>query len=92
LATTANLTGALSCDTLVPELSRPVRTPSATTPPPRVARNLVIFAVIESLDDLAPVFVALAFALATGATIAAHASTDKPAKTSLRTFPYLLDG
>jgi hypothetical protein len=52
----------------------------------------VIFAVIESLDDLAPVFVALAFALATGATIAAHASTDKPAKTSLRTFPYLLDG
>lgn len=53
-AATANRTGALSRDTLVPERSEPERTPFATTAPLAVARKLVIFAVIDSLDDLTP--------------------------------------
>jgi hypothetical protein len=46
-AATLNLTGALSRDTLVPELSLPVSVPFATTPL-AVAWKLVIFALIES--------------------------------------------
>src|SRR3954454_8991357 len=83
LAATRNLTGALSRETLVPERSLPVSVPSATTPL-AVARNLVIFAVIESLDDVPPLVGALAFALAVGATAAAKASPEIPAATSLR--------
>ena len=52
LATTANLTGALSRDTLVPERGLPVSVPCATTPR-AVAWKLVIFALIESVDDVA---------------------------------------
>src|SRR4051794_9785763 len=51
-ATTWNLTGALSRDTLVPERRLPVSVPSATTPL-AVARKLVIFALIDTVDDLA---------------------------------------
>jgi hypothetical protein len=81
LATTANLTGALLCDTLLPERSFPVKVPSATTPR-AVARKLVIFAAKESLGDLATTVDD--FALAGGATTAARASVEKPAMTSLR--------
>ena len=52
MAATRNLTGALSRDTLVPERSLPVSVPSATTPL-AVARKLVIFALIDSVDDVA---------------------------------------
>ena len=49
-AATANLTGALSRDTLEPDRSLPLSVPFATTPA-AVARKLVILAVIESRDD-----------------------------------------
>jgi hypothetical protein len=68
-----------------------VRTPSATTPP-RVARNLVIVAVIESLDEVAAMVGGRDFAFAVGASATAHASTDKPAIASLRMFPLPPDG
>lgn len=70
LAATANLTGALSRDTPVPELSLPVSVPFATTPPV-VARKLVIFAVIDSLEDVVAALAAGAAANATAAAIAA---------------------
>src|SRR4051794_11913372 len=69
LAATANFTGALSRDTLVPELSLPVRVPFATTPLV-VARKLVMFALIESLDDVA----AFAAAGCASVTVAASAA------------------
>src|SRR4051812_14293430 len=49
-AATRNLTGALSRETLLPERRLPVSVPFATTPL-AVARKLVIFALIESVDD-----------------------------------------
>src|SRR3954454_23210289 len=88
-AATRNLTGARSRDTLVPDCSFPVSVPSATTPL-AVARKLVIFAVMETLDDVAPLVGGLAFAVAAGAT-AARAKAEKPAATSLRASPSLVD-
>jgi len=70
LAATRNLTGAWSRDTLVPERSLPVSVPSATTPL-AVAWNLVIFALIESVDEVA----ALADAGTANATAAANAAS-----------------
>ena len=52
LATTANFTGALSRDTLVPELNLPVNVPLATTPL-AVAWKLVMVALIESVEGAA---------------------------------------
>src|SRR6476469_3861987 len=69
-AATRNVTGALSRDRLVPDRSLPVRTPSATTPL-AVARKLVIFALIERLDEVA----ALADAGAANTTMAASAAS-----------------
>src|SRR3954471_19697271 len=89
LAATRNLTGARSRDTLVPERSLPVSVPSATTPL-AVARKFVIFAVIENLDDVAPLVGELGLAFAAGAT-AAKANAEIPATTSLRTSPSLVD-
>jgi hypothetical protein len=80
-AATANFTGALWRETLVPELSLPVRVPFATTPL-FVAWKLVIVAVSESLDEA--MRDALGFALAGGASIAAKARVEKTAATSLR--------
>ena len=70
MAATRNLTGALSRDTLVPERSLPVSVPSATTPL-AVARKLVIFALIDSVDDVA----ASAEAGTANATAAASAAS-----------------
>src|SRR3954449_629263 len=53
-AATRNLTGALSRETLLPERRLPVSVPFATTPLAG-ARKLVIFALIESLDNGAAV-------------------------------------
>jgi hypothetical protein len=89
-ATTANFTGALWRETLVPELSVPVSVPFATTPV-AVARKLVIFAVSESLDDAPPVSDEPEFALAGGTRTAVIASIEKATTTSLR-IVYLLDG
>src|SRR6185437_10497658 len=84
LAATANLTGALACETLLPELRLPVSVPVATTPP-RCARKLVIFADSESLDGTAPLVVELGFAFAAGAaTRPSDASPTTPVMTSLR--------
>src|SRR3954466_5368941 len=69
-AATLKLTGALSRDTLVPERRLPVRVPSATTPL-AVARKLVIFALIETVDDVA----ALADAGTANATAATSAAS-----------------
>ncbi|MFL5859625.1 MAG: hypothetical protein ACJ780_02430 [Solirubrobacteraceae bacterium] len=90
MGTIANRTGALSRDTLAPELSFPVKVPSATTSA-AVARNLVIFAVIETRDDVPPP-IGLDLAFAAGATTATKASAEKPATTSLRIVPCLLHG
>src|SRR3954453_6147175 len=70
LAATLNLTGALSREMLPPERSLPVSVPSATTPL-AVARKLVIFACIESDDDVA----ALAAAGTANARMAAIAAS-----------------
>src|SRR3954469_20306471 len=70
LAATRNLTGARSRDTVVPERSLPVSVPSATTPL-AVARKLVIFALMESVDDEA----ALAEAGTANAIVAASAAS-----------------
>ena len=83
LAATANLTGALSRDTPVPELNLPVNVPCATTPLD-VGRKRVIFAVIDSLDDVAPLWRETGLAPADGAATAATASIAKAAATSLR--------
>ena len=69
-AATRNLTGALSRDTLVPERSLPVSVPSATMPL-AVARKLVIFALIDSVDEVA----ASAEAGTANATVAASAAS-----------------
>src|SRR5436305_5788704 len=90
LAATANLTGALSRETLVPERSLPLSVPSATTPL-AVARNLVIVAVMENLDDVPRLVGGLGFAFVGGATSAATASTEKAVATSLRIVSSLVD-
>jgi hypothetical protein len=83
-ATTANRTGALSRDTLVPERSVPDSTPLATTAPRAVARKLVIFAVIDNLDDATLLSDGRDCAIAPGAAAIVNASTVKPATTSFR--------
>ncbi|HET7049358.1 MAG TPA: hypothetical protein VFI54_13940 [Solirubrobacteraceae bacterium] len=90
MATAANLTGALSRDTPEPDLSLPVSVPCATTPL-AVARNLVIFAVIDSIDDVPPLVGGLEFALADGTTTAAKASTGNTPATSLRIVSSFVD-
>ena len=76
LVSTAKRTGALWCDTPVPERSVPLNTPVATTPA-AVAWKLVIFAVSESCEVRGAAFAA-------GATAAPKAATDITAMTSLR--------
>src|SRR4051795_8275190 len=88
-AATRNRTGARSRDTLVPDRSLPVSVPSATTPL-AVARKLVIFAVIDTFDDVALMDGGLALATAAGARTA-KTKAENPATTSLRTSPSLVD-
>src|ERR1700760_5005539 len=84
LATTANFTGALACDTRLPELRLPVSVPLATTPP-AVARKLVIFAETDSLDDMALRVDELGLAIAAGAaTRPRNDNPTTPDTTSLR--------
>ena len=66
LATTANLTGALPCDMLVPERRLPVECPGRDDTP-ALARKLEIFADRESLDTVAPLVIELGFAFASDA-------------------------